>query len=133
MIISLYLGDDRMSRTYSDYYTKTAITLPDQYIDVKTGESSSVGVRIQEEIEYHAKNNTLIHLVLSALNHYLYPKQVNDGGNKEILSELTEIKRMIAHNYQAGHNPSAVSETPKNRKHSLDLKDLEELLEAFGG
>ncbi|MDP4164310.1 MAG: hypothetical protein Q8898_14510 [Bacillota bacterium] len=81
-----------MPRTFTDYLNKTAITLPDTFIDVRTGDSHIVSPKIQNQIEYHANNNTLIHLVLSALNSYLHPRSLK-GDNEEILLELLEIKK----------------------------------------
>lgn len=125
-----------MSETYTDYINKTAITLPDTYIDVKTGETFPVSPKIQEEIEYHAYNNTLIHLVLSALDQYLHPKKVKSGGSEEILFELLEIKKMLV-NVSTIKDLSSLDLRPRNQqiKHSLELKmeDLNEVLEAFGG
>ena len=56
-----------MSKIYTDYINRTALTVPDQFIDVKSGETILVSTEIFEQIEYHAENQTLIHLVLSAL------------------------------------------------------------------
>lgn len=123
-----------MSGTYTDYLNKTILTLPEKFIDVKTGESHYVSLKIQEQVEYHTNNNTLIHLVLSALNSYLHPK-LNNGGTEEILFELLELKNMMQKGY-APKNTFQVS-SPTNHQHKapidLELKDLEDVLDAFGG
>ncbi|WML50091.1 hypothetical protein RCG23_09725 [Neobacillus sp. PS3-34] len=122
-----------MSRTFTDYLNKTAITLPDTFIDVKTGDSHLVSSKIQDQIEYHANNNTLIHLVLSALNNYLHPRSFN-GVNEEILFELSEIKNMIqTGTFIKNNSPFLPRSNPQKGSAELDLKDLEEVLDAFGG
>ena len=83
-----------MSKIYTDYVNKTAITVPETYIDVKTGESHIVSSKIQDQIEYHAQNSTLIHLLFSALTTYLHPRVIN-GGTEEVLFELSEIKKIL--------------------------------------
>jgi hypothetical protein len=122
-----------MFRTYTDYVNKTAITIPDKFIDVKTGESIHVTARIQEQIEYHSNNQTLVHLILSALNSYLQPRSNGENSqNALILDEINEIKRLL----QKGYIPlgTASSESPVKRSaESLDLNEVEDVLEAFGG
>lgn len=124
-----------MSNTYTDYHNKIAITVPERYIDVKTGESYAVSPKITEQIEYHADNSTLSHLVLSALHHYLSPKPVLQGGSSEILQQLADIKAILENGvYQI--QPSA---QPRGRKDQteaaklLNMKEIEDILEAFGG
>ncbi|MEH7118001.1 hypothetical protein V7128_11350 [Neobacillus vireti] len=122
-----------MSRLYTDYINKTALTVPDEFIDVKTGESHLVSSKVHEQIEYHAANQTLIHLVLSALNSYFHSNRVN-GGTKEILNELSEIKQMLRNGY-SGNNflMSAFATQPPLNELDLDMKDIEDILEEFGG
>ncbi|MEC1892251.1 hypothetical protein ACOSZF_12040 [Cytobacillus firmus] len=118
-------------RTYTDYANKTALTIPDHFIDVKTGNSVKVSQKIQEQVDYHSNNNTLIHLVLSALNSYLHPKNMNSD---IILSEIHEIKKMMQSGYAAGQTP-AYKETVfhGSKQDEVDLKEVEDVLEAFGG
>lgn len=122
-----------MFRTYTDYVNKTALTLPDKFIDVRTGESIEVLPKVLEQIEYHSNNSTLIHLVLTALNSYLQPKSINNG-NSILLEEIREIKRMMQMGYlprgngQMGNGPTQINETS-----NLDLIEVEDVLEAFGG
>ncbi|MDD9312117.1 hypothetical protein PUS82_12615 [Cytobacillus firmus] len=118
-------------RTYTDYANKTALTIPDHFIDVKTGNSVKVSQKIQEQVDYHSNNNTLIHLVLSALNSYLHPKNMNSD---IILSEIHEIKKMMRSGYAAGQTP-AYKETVfhGSKQDEVDLKEVEDVLEAFGG
>ena len=44
-----------MSKIYTDYINKTALTIPGNFIDVKTGESHIVSSKVQDQIEYHAQ------------------------------------------------------------------------------
>lgn len=124
-----------MSRVYADYLSETVLTIPDNFIDVKTGDSQLISPRVQEEIAYHAENNTLIHLVLSALDYYLHPQTVQNAGSKEIMIELLGLKKMIQHGNFKINEP--IMDTVPNRKtldsSELDLKQIEELLQAFGG
>jgi hypothetical protein len=124
-----------MSNIYTDYVNKIAITVPERYIDVKTGESHAVSAKIVEQIEYHAENSTLSHLVLSALHHYLSPKPAMIGGSAEILQQLAEIKSILENGvYQI--KPAAQPRTPKDQTDAarlLNMKEIEDILEAFGG
>ncbi|CAM4259742.1 hypothetical protein [Lederbergia lenta] len=123
-----------MSKIYTDYINKTALTIPQQFIDVKTGEHQLVSTRIQEQIEYHANNSTLIHLVLSALNSYLHPKSMN-GRAEEILLELSELKKMMQQTQTSDKkfNLDANPIVTQEGNIGLDLKEVEEILEGFGG
>ncbi|PAV30534.1 hypothetical protein CIL05_05385 [Virgibacillus profundi] len=124
-----------MSRIYTDYLNETVLTIPDKFIDVKTGESQLISQGVQEQLEYHAENNTLIHLLLSALDEYLHPQTVQSAGSKEIMIELLEIKKMMQRGNLIKNEPRidflVNNKTPNSSE--LDLKDIEELLEAFGG
>ncbi|WP_430788260.1 hypothetical protein VBD025_00485 [Virgibacillus flavescens] len=124
-----------MSRIYTDYLNETILTIPDKFIDVKTGESYVVSPITQEQIAYHSKNNTLIHLVFSALNNYLQPQVVQSAGSKELMIELLEIKKMMQRGYLI-QNDSKLAVTSDSKKlvaDELDMNDIEEMLEAFGG
>ncbi|KAA9025699.1 hypothetical protein [Niallia endozanthoxylica] len=127
-----------MSKIHTDYVNKVAIMIPEKFIDVKSGESYAVSQKVQEQIEYHADNSTLVHLVMSALTSYLHPKKGSGGGNDEILYELSEIKKMLKE-MPAGPlnklNKQKVNQQQKPLKTDIDvdLKELEEILEAFGG
>jgi hypothetical protein len=123
-----------MSNTFTDYVSKTAITIPERFIDVKTGESHPVSQKVQDQIEYHTQNNTLIHLVMAALTDYLHPKKMN-GGAEEVLYELSEIKRMIQQMPTLKNNAPLFMhhhEQPKAPM-DVDIKELEGILDAFGG
>lgn len=124
-----------MSNIYTDYLNKTAITVPERYIDVKSGESYAVSPKISKEIEYHAENSTLVHLVLSALHHYLTPRPLLNGGSAEILRELADIKSLLEHGgFQI--NPSArpkLTNADTDTNKLLNMKEVEDILEAFGG
>lgn len=122
-----------MSRTYTDYINKIAVTIPDQFIDVKTGVSRFVSLKVQEQIEYHTNNGTLADFIFSALNHYLRPKAGN-GMNEEILCELLEIKRMMERGYApVNHAPKCNPETLPAVSKEVDLEEVEDVLDAFGG
>lgn len=124
-----------MSKIYTDYTNKTAITIPDNFIEVKTGDTLKVSDPVQKHIEYHTANNTLSHLLFSALNHYLHSEPKQNEETSEILQELTDIKRMIRNGYfflkekeyddTSTHRLKAADE--------LNMKEIEDLLEAFGG
>lgn len=124
-----------MSKMYTDYTNMTAITIPDKFIDVKTGEPQFITVKMQEQIEYHTHNQTLQHLLLSALNSYLHPKIAHEG-TKEILAELSEIKEMIIQNYSFPSNypiKSPIKHNQKTVSTELNMKHVEDILEVFGG
>ncbi|MFT9596897.1 hypothetical protein [Mesobacillus sp.] len=124
-----------MSNTYTDYVNKIAITVPERYIDVKTGESYSISPKIVDQIEYHADNSSLSHLVLSALHHYLNPKPVLSGGSAEILQQLADIRAMLENGTYL-IQPPIKERTMKEQTEAaklLNMKEVEDILEAFGG
>lgn len=124
-----------MSNTYTDYVNKVAITVPDRYIDVKTGESYSISPKVVEQIEYHAENSSLSHLVLAALHHYLTPKPVLNGGSAEILQQLADIRSLLE-NGSFFMQPSVKTRAAKEQTDAaklLDMKEVEDILDAFGG
>ncbi|MGM7719626.1 hypothetical protein [Metabacillus sp. Hm71] len=121
-----------MSETYTDYLNKTILTLPEKFIDVKTGQSYPVSPKILEQVEYHTNNNTLIHLVLSALYSYLHHKPLN-GGNEKILYELLEIKKMMQMGYVPNHKIQFPITNHDKAPLNLELNDIEDVLESFGG
>ncbi|WP_071395163.1 hypothetical protein [Bacillus tuaregi] len=128
-----------MSKIHTDYVNKVAIMIPEKFIDVSTGESYAVSQKVQEQIEYHAENSTLVHLVMSALTNYLHPKKPSggSGSNEEVLSELFEIKRLLQERPSQPIN-RALQQNVQQQKSikagiDVDLKELEEILEAFGG
>lgn len=121
-----------MSKLYTDYINQTALTVPSHFIDVKSGDTLEVSTEIFKQIEYHAENHTLIHLVLSALTEYFHPIKKMEP-NDNILMELVEIKKILQ-----GHqiNKAYVS-IPMKKTHlkstNLDIKDVDDILEDFGG
>lgn len=124
-----------MSRIYTDYLKETTLTIPDKFIDVKTGESQSIAPIVQEQIAYHAENNTLIHLVLSALNHYFFhPRAALDTNVNDMWTELLEIKQLIQH---GNSNRFQINHTKMDRKipisSELNVQEIADVLEAFGG
>ena len=121
-----------MPNMYTDYTSGIVLTIPHQFIDVKTGETYMVSSKVQEQIEYHANNQTLIHLILSSLNQYFHPKKM-DGNTEEILMELTTIKQML----QEYHPITSKVDTPLNKSQNdtidLDMNEVEDILDVFGG
>ena len=121
-----------MSKLYTDYINRTALTVPSHFIDVKSGETRKVSTEIFEQIEYHTENQTLIHFVLSALTEYFHPMK-EKGPNETILLELVEIKQMLQ-----GHEikPARINNPNKKERSKsmdLDIKEVEDILEVFGG
>ena len=121
-----------MSKLYTDYSNQTALTVPSHFIDVKSGESHEVSTEIFDQIEYHTENQTLIHLVLSALTEYFHPTKKREL-NDNILMELTEIKQMLQ-----GHQADNAYVNVPNKKAQLksaevDLKEVDDILDVFGG
>lgn len=124
-----------MSRTYTDYINKAAITIPDKFIDVKTGDSHNVSSKIQEQIEYHTNNDTLMHLIFSALNYYFHPKAISNKGSDQLLLEILEIKNMLQQGNPLGFNSYSASLPRKVHVKSseVNLEEVKDILEAFGG
>ncbi|PFA67805.1 hypothetical protein CN378_09805 [Bacillus sp. AFS015802] len=124
-----------MSEIYTDYTNKTSITIPDNFIEVKTGDTLTVSDYIQSQIEYHTANNTLSHLLFSALNHYFHSKHLKNDQTNEILKELTNIKKMIR-DESFMQKEKSKDYTPGRHQEEADewnMEEIEDLLEAFGG
>jgi hypothetical protein len=121
-----------MGETYTDYVNRVAITMPEKYIDIKTGDSHPVSKLIQEQIEYHAHNHTLVHLLFSALDQYFSPASKKTT-NHEILQELEAIKMMLQQGYTAAPGNAANGNSAKLAPKPLNMKELNDILEAFGG
>ncbi|MDQ0243048.1 hypothetical protein J2S09_000584 [Bacillus fengqiuensis] len=122
-----------MSRIYTDYVNKIALSIPDEFIDVKTGVSRPISAKVQEQIEYHTNNGTLSHFLFSALHQYLRPR-AGSGMNEEVLCELLEIKRMIERGYVPmgpAPRPAPLNRHPASK--AVDLSEVEDILDAFGG
>ncbi|GEN53778.1 hypothetical protein [Halobacillus faecis] len=122
-----------MPNVYHDYFKQTVLTIPDSFIDIKTGNSHDVSSKIREEVAYHSENNTLNHLIFSALSHYFH----KDAGTQKketnnVLSELLEIKRMLAAGSYQRESISPSYKRPQVTK-DMDIQEIEDLLEAFGG
>ena len=86
-----------MPRKYTDYLNETDLTIPDKFINVKTGGTEAVTSKIQEQIAYHAKNNTLMSSCFFCIASILAPSktvQVNMASDQEILEELLNLKRL---------------------------------------
>lgn len=123
-----------MGETYTDYVNKVAVTIPEKYIDIKTGDSHAVSKLIQEQIEYHAHNHTLVHLVFSALDQYFRPAAKSGGTNAEIIQELQAIKLMLQQGYVPGSTrPPHPTSQGRQDTSPLNMRDLNDILEAFGG
>ncbi|MBN9654790.1 hypothetical protein J0K78_10985 [Halobacillus sp. GSS1] len=122
-----------MSNVYHDYFKQTVLTIPDTFIDIKTGDQHAVLPEIKEEIAYHSENNTLTHLLFSALNDYFLKAPTSQQkGTNCVLSELQEIKRMLAAgSFQERSIPASIKKPPVSKE--MDILEIEDLLEAFGG
>ncbi|MEK3854468.1 hypothetical protein [Cytobacillus sp. FSL H8-0458] len=122
-----------MSKTYADHFNKTAITITDSFIDVKTGNSIPISPKVNEQIQYHTKNQTLNHFILSALHSYLHPRIPASEGNDLILQELTELKKLIKGGRIASVAAAKPDTTFQKENAAVDLDEVEDVLEAFGG
>ncbi|MBM7622066.1 hypothetical protein JOC95_003976 [Bacillus tianshenii] len=125
-----------MTKTYTDYVNRIALSIPDQFIDVKTGNPLEVSGKIHEQLDYHANNSTLADLLLSALYEYFNPRSttLKKGANQEILQELSAIKRMIISSY----SPASLKSVPNIDQESsnngtINMKEVDDILDAFGG
>ncbi|MFG6117168.1 hypothetical protein ACGTN9_18610 [Halobacillus sp. MO56] len=120
-------------KTYTDYVNRVAITLPDEYIDIKTGDSYAISEEIKEQLAYHAHNSTLVHLVFSALDHYFSSSGTKKNGDSDILKELASIKAMLQSGYTTKPEPRSIQHVLSARQKELDLREVDDVLEAFGG
>lgn len=122
-----------MPKTYKDYFHQNVLTIPDTFIDVKTGDHQNVSPKILEEIEYHAENNTLNHLIFSALHHYFHKASTSQQGPSDVLTELLEIKKMLhlGTEFQTESRPSVFKKSAPLQERNM--KEIADVLEAFGG
>ncbi|MFS0877168.1 dehydrogenase [Solibacillus isronensis] len=121
-----------MSKLYTDYSNQTALTVPSHFIDVKSGESHEVSTEIFDQIEYHTENQTLIHLVLSALTEYFHPTKKREL-NEDILKELIEIKQMLHRHPVDNAYVSIPKKKAQLKSTEVDLKEVDDILDDFGG
>ncbi|MGA5688531.1 hypothetical protein [Cytobacillus pseudoceanisediminis] len=123
-----------MSKTYTDYFNKTALTISESFIDVKTGSTIQISSRLKEQIEFHSKNQTLNHFILSALHSYLHTK-TPAGNNDLILQEIAELRSLLLDGSYAHNNAvkPVRSASLQKKKALLDLNEVEDVLDAFGG
>ena len=121
-----------MSRIYRDYFNQTVLTIPDSFIDVKTGETRLVAPSIIEQLDYHSRNNTLQHFIISALTSYLSAPPNLQGHTDEVLQELLEIKRMLKVGNGGSHNTDKTGDKFFSSR-EVGSKEIEDVLEAFGG
>ena len=84
------------------------------------------------KFEYHSENQTLIHLVLSALHQYLQPNQTNKS-SEEILLELAEIKQMLQGYPSISARTRLPVKSAPQEIDDLDMKEVEDILDVFGG
>lgn len=121
-----------MSKLYTDYSNQTALTVPSHFTDVKSGETVEVSTEIFNQIEYHAENQTLNHLLLSALTEYFHPIKKRQS-NEAILMELAEIKQMLQ-GYQLNNAYVSIPKKKAQPKSTgLDIKEVADILDVFGG
>lgn len=121
-----------MSKLYTDYINQTALTVPSHFIDVKSGETLEVSTEIFKQIEYHAENQTLIHLVLSALTEFFHPVKKR-ALNEDILMELVQIKQMLQGHQINNAYVSIPKKKAQPKSTDLDIKEVDDILEVFGG
>lgn len=121
-----------MAKLYTDYFNQTALTVPSHFIDVKSGETLEVSTETFKQIEYHAENQTLIHLVLSALTEYFHPIKKREP-NEDILTELAEIKKMLQEHQLNNSYVSIPKKKAQPKSTNLDIKEVDDILEVFGG
>ncbi|RSK27753.1 hypothetical protein EJF36_13200 [Bacillus sp. HMF5848] len=119
---------------YTDYINKVVLSIPDSFIDVKTGETVKISPKIKQQIEYHTTNQTLMHLIYSSLNQYFKPRKTNID-SQTILQEIYDLKKLIQQPGYVQNQSEAYShikdDTPKDK--DLNLDDVCEILEAFSG
>lgn len=122
-----------MSRIYRDYFNQTVLTIPDRFIDVKTGDSKIVSPKVMEEIKYHSENNTLQHFLFSALNEYLHKDSGQQESSHDLLGELLEIKKLLNSEDPIRMRSHSNTEVKPKHSHHVNIKEIEDVLEAFGG
>lgn len=123
-----------MPHTYRDYFNETVVTIPEKYIDVRTGHAQAVDADVMKELAYHAENNTLQHFLLSALHQYLSaPAAGRTSGGDPVLEELRTIKEMLTKGAFPSGASSITSVPPLAGSAFIDQKEIEDMLEAFGG
>ncbi|QHE52625.1 hypothetical protein [Pontibacillus sp. HMF3514] len=125
-----------MAKNYIDYTNKTVLSIPDHFINVKTGETQQVSKQVENQIRYHTNNNTLSHLIFTALNQYVqhnqFPTSNHSQGSNDILNELLEIKKLLRQgNFNSNSNQNNTTHHINNE--DFALKELEDVLEAFSG
>lgn len=122
-----------MQKTYKDYFHQNVLTIPDTFIDVKTGDHQNVSPKILEEVKYHSENNTLNHLIFSALHDYFHKGATPQQVPSDVLKELLEIKELL-HSGKEIQIDSRSSVSEKSRPlQERNMKEIAEVLEAFGG
>ncbi|WP_082235287.1 hypothetical protein [Halobacillus massiliensis] len=122
-----------MSQIFSDYFNDTVLSLPENFIDVKTGETFVVSPKVIEELKYHSENNTLKHLIISALHEYFHGVPVQNGGSNELLSELLAIKQLLNSGNRSSFQVPASSAPTHGSSQKLNMKEIEDVLDAFLG
>lgn len=125
-----------VSKTYTDYENKIALSVPDHFIDVKTGNTHPVPAKVQEQIEFHAQNSTLNHLIFSALHDYFMVKGNTQPQNisTTVLQELADIKKLLqSGNFETVNRNASVPNRKRKRPASLSLEEVQDLLDSFGG
>ncbi|WP_173917511.1 hypothetical protein [Halobacillus sp. Marseille-Q1614] len=124
-----------MSRTYRDYFNQTVLTIPDTFIDVKTGDTRQVTSKVIEQIEYHSENNTFLHLIISSLHEYFHKRPVHNQNTGDLLTELLEIKKLLISGaaVPAQAAPFRNNEAGSLSPQEINIKEIADVLEAFSG
>jgi len=122
-----------MSKNYVDYTNQVIVTVPEHFINTITGDIQYVTPDIEEQLQYHTNNNTLSHLLFSALSYYVQNNSstVPQKDTSNIMNELLEIKRMIQNNSKVISTPATIKSDMDKKE--LNIKEVEDVLEAFGG
>ncbi|GGH71433.1 hypothetical protein GCM10010978_07360 [Compostibacillus humi] len=122
-----------MQEVYSDYFIDVTIKIPEEFIDVRTGETHPISPEIRDQIAYHAKNNTLIHLLFSALDEYFAPESSHHSDTDGILKELADIKRLLTSRNFSAEPVSGNGTAKSSQTGQIPMEDVEEIIEAYGG
>ncbi|MFD1017656.1 hypothetical protein [Thalassobacillus hwangdonensis] len=120
-----------MADTYIDYGHKIVLPLPEAYIDIKTGDSREISQEIKDQLTYHADNSTMLHLLCSALDAYF--SSGKGESFSDVMKEISDIRRLLEKGYSPYNSPSNSSTKRNSQSKSLDLSEISDVLEAFGG
>ena len=114
-----------------------ALTVPDEYIDTKTGNTHKISSKVEEQIEFHAQNGSLHHFIFSALHDYVSGRRTGNSNQPShssfILEELAEIKRMLENGSFLPTDQRISTPLKPKKATSLSLEEVHDILDSFGG